>query len=506
MKYDAYSPATRDTIAAYLDSPQLTGEKTIDAVGVRLSAPLKALAATAQLVYHLGVEVFARLLVGRHDEKGQRSLLAHRVSVWQDRNHLKAYFKMLWWPSAGRAYKLIADLNATSVTKLLVAKGTNGGWQYPQPYVETQVRALEHDACEEVACDEDHKKTMGMLVAATLLPAASRGRTARFRQHYLTEKVDYAVAINTALEFLKHADSLRAQPPLVLHSPLIVESSYETSIPDEVEHHYWLLVARLRLEVFANKEKSAQMDSELPKEIEAFVKTLSQKLEASMGKEYAENASRSFLRWVNPSKQEPLIYQKTFALPTLDLLGHHTLQAEERRYDDIAEERACQENLLKFAKNLYAHGIATKRGGIKNLLNIMLEGYLCCEGVGPLKDGDPRYCAGPHGPIFVILKREFVVGNEVEEEGHLSYVDCNDFGEEGHLAYIVPNQRDEALVTSTVEKAVERGFLTKLESKRLLGKLLTYKELLDLPVRGRDGDIDERRLVAAMQQRVNTQA
>ena len=64
-----------------------------------------------------------------------------------------------------------------------------------------------------------------------------------------------------------------------------------------------------------------------------------------------------------------------------------------------------QEQILAQGFNGFscAHGIENAKGGVRNLLNVMLEGVLRAPYAGGLMEGPSDLVAGSHGPFYVIL-------------------------------------------------------------------------------------------------------
>ena len=469
-KFDPYQSATWQNIATFFGNVHFSGKTSFQRAKDRVLAPCNVVYYAAKLVYHTMLHIgFACL-------KTDGKKPSMKVDLWHDKQALKAYSRAIVSLNEGLAKATVADLNARAFRKLDTPQFTD----------------------EEVLYGGEQKVTLGRLIYEGLLPAEGmlirRGRAQRFRDHYLAQPFDYEEAFKVAKAFLSHSSATQQIPPLFLGGAYTIDAAAGTSIPQDIQEKYWLVVARLRVEVCALRSQGEGAPDAIPEKIEQLTQRLEEVLTKEKGKDFAAINIRSFMQWINPMR-ETLIYQKAFALPTLELLSHLPPQPKERRHEEIEKERKLQDYVLATGKNLSAHGIAPKRGGMKNLLNVMLEGFLSCAGVGPLTYGGWDNCAGPHGPIYILLDGGQVkTQNGVFEEQH--------FSEERHLAYLVPGKRDAQLAKDTLAIACDEGFITAEERDRIFSKVLTYKELLDMPVRDVHDNIDSHRFKAAMKRRV----
>jgi len=482
-KFDPYQSATWQNIASFFESTNLTGRTRLQKVGSKAFAPCAVVYYTAKLVYHTVLRLGFTLLKAEGEKR--------RISfdLWHDKKAMKAWARAILSLNEGLAKACVADLNAKTFKKIDVDS--------------RQLTTLG----DEVLCSKAQKVTMGKLVHDGTLPAegmlVKRGRASRFRNHYLARPFDYEEAYKVIKKFLSHPSATQQIPPLFLSGAYSIDATAGMSIPQDLQEKYWLVVARLRVEVCAERSQGMGERDALPEKIMELIERLEEDLGKEKGKDFAAINIRSFLQWINPMR-ETLIYQKAFALPTLELLSHLPLQPKERHHEEIEKERKLQDYVLAAGKNLHAHGIAPKRGGMKNLLNVMLEGFLSCAGVGPLSHGGWDNSAGPHGPIYIILDggqvkkgagdKQLKESKEVFQEQH--------FPEEKHLAYVVPGKRDAQLAKDTLAIACEEGFITSAECNKIFTKVLTYKELLDMQVRDSRDNIDHARFKAAMKKRV----
>jgi hypothetical protein len=125
---------------------------------------------------------------------------------------------------------------------------------------------------------------------------------------------------------------------------------------------------------------------------------------------------------------------------------------------------------------LDGHGVAENKGGIKNLINIMLEGMLYTQFAGPLTLGNPSMNAGHHGPFFVILDTKlFQQEREKKREVFLS-----GFKEKFHMAYLVPSERHKEKIFLFLEIAEKKLWISKEEKNFLKNKVITYQRLIQI--------------------------
>jgi len=466
MQFDHCAPVTQHNVAQYLSSSDLTGESAASRVAAVLCSPAHIVYCTARLIVHVvqRLKLGLALTMVKDARALERAILKSKVDLWQDRRALSGVIQSLFWPSVGRAQVIVSEINRREFTQLIV---TSDSCVVAIEELRKHVNTL--DSYDEEAFSANGSGlVMGMLVNEGILPARrellATGRVQRFRQYYLKRKLDYEEVFRKVKKFLIHDSAVQQLPPIFLNSPLSIDRSVGTSIPSDVQCDYWLMVAYLRVKVDAARdtEQMAQL-----------CKKLREELLREKGEERAQKAMDFFLRWVNPSN-ESIIFQKAFALPTLELLCHEQSESIIRSHEEIDHERRLQRQVLKIGNNLLAHGISQKRGGMKNLLNVMLEGFLSCKGRGAFTHGREDQCAGSHGPFYVILARE----------------SSENLSEDYHLAYIVPGNRDLQLVHRVLNRACEEGFLSFVERDRILVKVLTYQNLLDMPVRNQKGEID----------------
>lgn len=156
--------------------------------------------------------------------------------------------------------------------------------------------------------------------------------------------------------------------------------------------------------------------------------------------------------------------------PKLDLFSNFKLLMQ-KLPPDIQE---LQNTLLEKGFNSFycVHGIENAKGGIRNLLNIMIEGVLRAPYSGGLNDGPSDIAAGPHGPYYVVLNPAYdsVVSKR-----------CFLWKERAQVAFLVPQAEDRQFLEKGLSLAVERGYITEREKKRALAKVITYQEFVELP-------------------------
>jgi hypothetical protein len=113
------------------------------------------------------------------------------------------------------------------------------------------------------------------------------------------------------------------------------------------------------------------------------------------------------------------------------------------------------------------------KGGIRNLLNIVLEGVVRGPYAGALVDGPTDYCAGNHGPYYVIL-----------DPHHQKLT----WDEDAQIAYLVPAQEHRDFLERALAEAEQRGYITSEERMRIFGKVITYDEFIALPYKERHSE------------------
>lgn len=130
--------------------------------------------------------------------------------------------------------------------------------------------------------------------------------------------------------------------------------------------------------------------------------------------------------------------------------------------------KAKQDKILEEGFNgfLCVQGIESNKGGIRNLLNVLIEGVARTPYAGGLIEGDAAYCAGPHGPFYMIL-----------DSSNRKMI----WDEDAQIAYLVPEQRHRKFLEEALTVAEQRGYITEEEKLKALKKVITYDEFIALP-------------------------
>ena len=156
---------------------------------------------------------------------------------------------------------------------------------------------------------------------------------------------------------------------------------------------------------------------------------------------------------------------------------------EIRRYDLehplVFQVSDLNERVLKRRNLLAAHGVEEAKGGMRNMLNIMLEGEVRFGQTGPLAKGNPQFFAGDHGPYYVVLDESKRVFRKADDP--LFRYSPTTFPEDAHVAYIIPLEQDRELVSRALDEAVNKNLITAAERDAILSKTITYDDYLRLP-------------------------
>jgi len=129
---------------------------------------------------------------------------------------------------------------------------------------------------------------------------------------------------------------------------------------------------------------------------------------------------------------------------------------------DYAEYRAMEKILDKGAR-IDAHGVELLKGGLRNILNLMLEKRLRPEvlsgGLGPSSMSLPDCCSGGHGPFYLFLG-----------------------GDDGRqiIAALVPKEEDMKVAKEVFALGGEHGILSKEAVFELSSRIITYEDFLAL--------------------------
>ncbi|QLH36045.1 MAG: hypothetical protein HWD61_07875 [Parachlamydiaceae bacterium] len=147
-------------------------------------------------------------------------------------------------------------------------------------------------------------------------------------------------------------------------------------------------------------------------------------------KELIDKFKLDFDQLPTEEKENPMNFLKLDPLEffILDSLQSHMHQLDGGNFD--------QKQIFAKGFGVDAHGIEVQKGGIHNLLNIMLEGIIFSRWFGPLADGLPEFNAGPHGPYYIIIdSQKMKMDKRSSPRAQAGMIE-----EEYHKAYIVPEK------------------------------------------------------------------
>ncbi|HSB46501.1 MAG TPA: hypothetical protein VLD37_00690, partial [Candidatus Bilamarchaeum sp.] len=144
------------------------------------------------------------------------------------------------------------------------------------------------------------------------------------------------------------------------------------------------------------------------------------------------------------------------------------------------DEKALKDGVLARAagENLHAQGVERGKGGLNNLINIMLEGSVRHGEFGPMAEmrngrpfADPSYHSGAHGPFFIVVEGRLqgAVGDPTVR---------GPVGEHRHAAYVVPSAKHRQAISLALVDGVRKGLITREEAVSLLAKVVTYQEFI----------------------------
>lgn len=127
---------------------------------------------------------------------------------------------------------------------------------------------------------------------------------------------------------------------------------------------------------------------------------------------------------------------------------------------------------------IQAQGVAETKGGLKNLINIMLEGEINRGLYGALTNYEySEMSAGKHGPFFVLIDTTSHPDSITFSNGHRS---CH-IPEMLHTAYLVPFQKHKDAVINAIVQGVRQGLLTFEDGIKIFSKLLRFAEFINAP-------------------------
>lgn len=114
------------------------------------------------------------------------------------------------------------------------------------------------------------------------------------------------------------------------------------------------------------------------------------------------------------------------------------------------------------AAGIQAQGVNELKGGLGNIINIILTGRTYSDWSGMLFEGPPDFTAGAHGPYYIIVDADRPDWQEVEN----------------HVMYLVPDVPDREVLNFLIEKSVKEGLLTADAAASVINKIKTYEEFV----------------------------
>ncbi len=127
---------------------------------------------------------------------------------------------------------------------------------------------------------------------------------------------------------------------------------------------------------------------------------------------------------------------------------------------------------------IQAQGVSEQKGGLKSLINIMLEGEISRGFYGALTNYEySEMSAGKHGPFFVLIDTTSYPDLITYSGSRRSY----HIPEGLHTAYLVPFQKHKDAIINAITNGVRSGLLTFEDGIKLLSKLLRFAEFINAP-------------------------
>jgi hypothetical protein len=131
---------------------------------------------------------------------------------------------------------------------------------------------------------------------------------------------------------------------------------------------------------------------------------------------------------------------------------------------------ALIQRVLNRATSLTGQGIEYQKGGIANLLDIMVEG-LAHGYSAPMITGDGSYSALAHGPYWVIFDLAKI---NTAKDNILIQIGSNAiFTAPYHLAYVVPDEKYKEVIDA-LKVAVQKGLITAEDFHNLNLRIIPY--------------------------------
>ena len=155
----------------------------------------------------------------------------------------------------------------------------------------------------------------------------------------------------------------------------------------------------------------------------------------------------------------------------------------------LIEMRYGKANLIKQVTSrdtsLLAQGIEYQKGGLANLVDIILSGIVHGY-IGPMStELDTSMSSLKHGPYWVVLDRHKLSDDRLDETERLLHPSERDsiYTDQYHVAYIVPDEKEE-LLRRALTHALELGILSRADHAKLADKIIPFTEYMRIPQEG----------------------
>ncbi|MDP2905783.1 MAG: hypothetical protein Q8O22_05720 [Candidatus Omnitrophota bacterium] len=149
-------------------------------------------------------------------------------------------------------------------------------------------------------------------------------------------------------------------------------------------------------------------------------------------------------------------------------IGSEWKETRKKTDDEKTQEFREQDEIFAIGErhNIMAHGVEEAKGGLRNLLNIILEGRLRSNAagewfIGELSGGNSEYKSGPHGPFYAVIN----AGMEPNTNG-------------AFLWYLVPNTKDQTALRVAIAQASRQGLINSELVANEGQKVITYSEFI----------------------------
>jgi len=136
------------------------------------------------------------------------------------------------------------------------------------------------------------------------------------------------------------------------------------------------------------------------------------------------------------------------------------------------------EEVCSILATAQAHGVEKSKGGLKTLVNILIEGHISPSNVfgmsqvctGPMTRAlDPSMSAGRHGPSYILMTPAFNQEAPDTSRG----ISCS-----YHRAYLVPTAGEARSLEVALDQAAEMGMITPAHAEACKDKILTYDTII----------------------------